>query len=152
MDFAPLPGGRAGVLVCEDLWHPEPARRLAGAGARLLVVLSAGPGRLGPEPRPASQESWEIVTRATALYNTCWVAWCNRVGWEEGAFFPGGSHLVRPGGELAERAPYLEEHLLVADLDLAEADRLRQRMPLLADDRTDLAGPAEADQAPEARP
>src|ERR1043166_9653367 len=47
LDLAPLPGGRGGVLICEDMWHPELARRLAAAGARLLVVISAGPGRIG---------------------------------------------------------------------------------------------------------
>ncbi|HEV3077382.1 MAG TPA: nitrilase-related carbon-nitrogen hydrolase, partial [Thermoanaerobaculia bacterium] len=82
-----------------------------------------------------------LLTRSAALLNTCWVVYCNRVGWEEGSFYTGGSHVVRPGGELAERAPYLEEHLLIAELDLRDADRLRWKLPLLADDRSDISGP-----------
>ncbi|HEY9423030.1 MAG TPA: nitrilase-related carbon-nitrogen hydrolase [Thermoanaerobaculia bacterium] len=141
LDLARLPSGRAGVLLCEDLWHTELARRLAMAGAKLLIVGSAGPGRVGGGELPASQETWETVTRATALLSTCWVVYCNRVGWEEGSFYSGGSHVVRPGGEIVERAPFLEEHLLVTEIDLQDADRLRRSMPLLEDERTDIEGP-----------
>jgi predicted amidohydrolase len=141
LDLATLAWGKTGILICEDLWHPELARRLASAGSRLLIVPSAGPGRIGAGELPANHESWETLTRATAMLNTCWVLYCNRVGWEEGSFYAGGSHVVRPGGEVLERAPVIDEHLLVADIDLREADRLRWRMPLLADERQDIEGP-----------
>ncbi len=137
-----IAGSHMGVLICEDLWHPELARRLAVGGAKLLVVPSASPGRIGPGPVPESSDTWEVLTRAAALYNTCWVVYCNRVGWEEGSFYSGGSHVVRPGGEVMARAPYVDEHLLMADLDLREADRLRWRLPLLEDERSDVEGPA----------
>jgi len=141
LGLAGFPWGQAGILICEDLWHPELARRLAAAGARLLLIPSAGPGRVGPGDDPASHESWEVLTRATSLLDTCWVAYCNRVGWEEGSFYAGGSHIVRPGGEVLARAPFLDEHLLVAEIDLREADRLRWRLPLLEDERSDIEGP-----------
>ena len=141
LDLAPLPWGPTGVLVCEDLWHPELARRLAVAGMRLLVVPSAGPGRISGGDVPISHESWEMICRTTALLNTCWVVYCNRVGWEEGSFYSGGSLVIRPGGEVEARAPFLEEHLLTAEIDLRDADRLRWRLPLVADARTDIEGP-----------
>lgn len=141
LDPIASPWGKLGLLICEDLWHPELARRLAGAGTKLLIVVSAGPGTIGSGPLPASQESWELLTRSSALLNTCWVAYCNRVGWEEGSFYPGGSHVVRPGGEVLARAPLLDEHLLVADLDLRDSDRLRWKLPLLDDERSDIVGP-----------
>ena len=141
LDPVASPWGKLGLLICEDLWHPELARRLAGAGTKLLIVVSAGPGTIGSGPLPASQESWELLTRSSALLNTCWVAYCNRVGWEEGSFYPGGSHVVRPGGEVLARSPLLDEHLLVADLDLRDSDRLRWKLPLLDDERSDILGP-----------
>jgi N-carbamoylputrescine amidase len=140
---APLPAAGAaglGVLLCEDLWHPHLAARLAHTGVRLFAVPSVSPGRVGAGPVPASHESWELVTRSTALLNAAWVLYCNRVGWEEGTFYPGGSHVVAPGGEVVARAPFLDEHLLVAKIDLREADRLRWRLPLLADRRADFEG------------
>jgi N-carbamoylputrescine amidase len=142
LEPAVLPWGKTGVLICEDLWHPEMARRLAVAGVKLMLVPSAGPGRIGAGPLPESHESWEVITRATALLNACWVVYCNRVGWEEGSFYAGGSHIVRPGGDVVDRAPALDEHLLIAELDLREADRLRGRLPLLDDERFDIEGPS----------
>ena len=136
-----LDGNPFGILICEDFWHSDPAEKLARAGAKLLCVISASPGRIGPEPMPPSQEAWESLTRASALLNTCWVVYCGRVGWEEGTFYTGGSHVVRPGGEVMTRAPYFDEDLLVVDLDLREVDRLRWRLPILAAERSDIEGP-----------
>ena len=129
-----------GLLICEDLWHPHLARSLALAGAKILIVTSASPGHLGPGDTPPSQASWEALTQSTALVNTCWVLYCNRVGWEEGSFYTGGSHVVRPGGEIVTRAPLLEENLLVTEIDTREVDRLRWRLPLVDAERTDIEG------------
>lgn len=131
-----------GLLICEDLWHPHLARSLALAGAKVLVVSSAGPGHLGPGAVPESQEAWEALTRAAALVNTCWVVYCNRVGWEEGSFYTGGSHVVRPGGEIVSRSPFLDEDLLITEIDTREVDRLRWRLPLVQATRTDIEGTA----------
>jgi predicted amidohydrolase len=138
-----IAGHSFGLLICEDFWHSDPAERLARAGAKLIALVSASPGRIGAEAMPPSQEAWESLTRASALLNTCWVLYCGRVGWEEGTFYTGGSHIVRPGGEVLARAPYLDEHLLVADIDLREVDRLRWRLPILAAERSDITGPEE---------
>lgn len=141
LELVPVDGRHLGVLVCEDLWHPELGRRLARAGAKVLAVTSAGPGRLGSEPKAEAQDIWETLTRSTALVNTCWLLYCNRVGWEEGSFYPGCSHIVRPGGQIMATAPFLEEDLLVATIDLREVDRLRWRLPLVRADRSDIEGP-----------
>lgn len=141
LEPAPMADRRFGLLVCEDLWHPGLARRLAAGGMKILLVISAGPGRIGSGEQPASQESWEILTRSTALVNTCWVLYCNRAGWEEGSFYTGGSHIVRPGGEILKRAAYLDEDLLIAQIDPREVDRLRWRLPLVRDIRDDIQGP-----------
>ena len=127
-------------MICEDLWHPHLARRLAIAGGKLLAVLSAGPGRVGSGDKLESQDTWECLTRSTALVNTCWLVYCNRVGWEEGSFYAGASHIVRPDGQILMRASSFEEDLLVARLDLREVDRVRWRVPLLQSHRRDIEG------------
>ena len=38
-----LNGIRAGILVCEDAWEPEPAGQARGAGAEVLLVINASP-------------------------------------------------------------------------------------------------------------
>lgn len=141
LDLAPIAGEKLGLLVCEDLWHPRLAQRLAAGGGKVLGVLSAGPGKVGSGETLESQETWECLTRSTAVVNTSWLLYCNRVGWEEGTFYAGGSHIVRPGGQILCRAASLEEDLLVATLDLREVDRLRWRLPLLRSERSDIEGP-----------
>ncbi len=141
LEPAPIADRRFGLLICEDLWHPGLARSLAIAGMKILLVISAGPGRIGADEEPASQESWELLTRSTALVNTCWVLYVNRAGWEEGSFYAGGSHVVRPGGELVQSAAVLDEDLLITDIDPREVDRLRWRLPLVRNVRGDIEGP-----------
>ena len=136
LDLAPIAGEKLGLLVCEDLWHPQLAQRLAAGGGKVLGVLSAGPGET-----LESQEIWECITRSTAVVNTSWLLYCNRVGWEEGSFYSGGSHIVRPGGQILCRAANFQEDLLVASIDLREVDRLRWRLPLLRAERADIEGP-----------
>ena len=63
------------------------------------------------------------------------------LGWEEGSFYTGGSHIVRPGGEIHSRAAFLREDLLIAEIDLGEVDRLRWQLPLLREMRDDIKGP-----------
>jgi len=138
--LAPVYDQALGLLICEDLWHTHLARRLAMAGGKLLAVLSAGPGRVGSGPAMESQETWECLTRSTAIVNTSWVLYCNRVGWEEGSFYAGDSHIVRPDGQIVMRAASLTEDLLVARLDLREVDRVRWRVPLLQSHRRDIEG------------
>jgi len=141
LDLAPIAGEKLGLLVCEDLWHPQLAQRLAAGGGKVLGVLSAGPGRVGSGETLESQEIWECITRSTAVVNTSWLLYCNRVGWEEGPFYSGGSHIVRPGGQILCRAANFQEDLLVASIDLREVDRLRWRLPLLRAERADIEGP-----------
>lgn len=141
LTLAPIHDRTLGILICEDLWHTHLARRLAMAGGKLIAVLSAGPGRVGSGTTMESQETWECLTRSTAIVNTSWVLYCNRVGWEEGSFYAGDSHIVRPDGQILMRAASLTEDLLVARLDLREVDRVRWRVPLLQSHRRDIQGP-----------
>ena len=138
--LAPAYDQSLGLLICEDLWHPHLARSLALQGAKIIIVTSASPGRIGGDQEPESHAGWESLIRSTALVNTCWVIYCNRVGWEEGSFYTGGSLVVRPGGEILDRAPFLDEHLLITEIDLREVDRLRWRLPLVQSTRFDIEG------------
>jgi predicted amidohydrolase len=105
----------------------------------MLGVISASPGRVGPANVPKARKTGRPHPRA-ALLNTSWVLYCNRVGWEEGTFYTRQPHRA-PGGEVLARAPFLDEHLLVAEIDVLEVDRLRWKLPLLRAERVDVEGP-----------
>ena len=131
--------GRMGMLICEDFWHASPPYLLWLDGADMLLFTSASPGRgLTSEPMLESARWVEHINRAYASLFTVFVAHANRVGYEDGLNFWGGSTLFDPAGELLAKAPFFEESVTYQEVDLRELHRVRARLPLLRDERTAL--------------
>jgi len=131
--------GRVGILICEDFWHASPPYLLWLDGADVFLFTSASPGRgLNLEPQLGSARWVEHINRAYASLFTTFVAHANRVGYEDGLNFWGGSTLFDPDGELLACGPYHEEALTLAEIDLNQLHRTRTRLPLLRDERTAL--------------
>jgi predicted amidohydrolase len=131
--------GRMALTVCEDLWHPATAYLAALDGAQIILCISASPGRgLRPEGTFANAVAWEHLNRTYAQLYTCFLCFCNRVGYEDGACFWGGSEVIAPTGEALVTGPQLEEVLLRVPIDRREVQRERIANPLLRDERLDL--------------
>jgi NAD+ synthase (glutamine-hydrolysing) len=131
--------GRLGILICEDFWHASPPYLLWLDGAEMLLFTSASPGRgLTAEPQLESARWVEHINRAYASLFTTFVVHANRVGYEDGLNFWGGSTAFDPNGELIVKAPYHQEALTLAEIDLGQLHRTRARLPLLRDERTGL--------------
>lgn len=131
--------GRVGMLICEDFWHISPPYLLWLDGADILLLTSASPGRgLKDDDRLESARWVEQTNRAYANLFTNFVAHSNRVGYEDGLNFWGGSTVYDPNGNLVAMGPYHEEALTFAELDLNQLHRTRARLPLLRDERTAL--------------
>jgi len=131
--------GRLGVLICEDFWHASPPYLLWLDGADLMLFTSASPGRgLSDQPQLESARWVEHINRAYASLFTTFVAHANRVGYEDGLNFWGGSTLYDPNGTLLAKGPYHQEALVLAEIDLNQMHRTRARLPLLRDERTAL--------------
>jgi predicted amidohydrolase len=131
--------GRMGMLICEDFWHASPPYLLWLDGADLFLFISASPGRgLNEEARLESARWVEHINQAYASLFTAFVAHTNRVGYEDGLNFWGGSTVFDPNGEQVVQAPYHEEGLTLAQVDLNQLHRTRARLPLLRDERTAL--------------
>ncbi|MDD5468021.1 MAG: hypothetical protein PHS96_09450 [Anaerolineales bacterium] len=131
--------GRVGVLICEDFWHASPPYLLWLDGADLFLFMSASPGRgLRDEAQLESARWVEHLNQAYASLFTAFVAHVNRVGYEDGLNFWGGSTVFDPNGELLLKLPYHQEALMLAEVDLNQLHRTRARLPLLRDERTSL--------------
>lgn len=131
--------GRVGVLICEDFWHVSPPYLLWLDGADILLFSSASPGRgLATEQKIGSARWVEYINQAYASIFTNFVVHCNRTGFEDGVNFWGGSTVYDPEGNLIVQAPYYEEALVTARLDLNQLRRTRIRLPLLRDERVAL--------------
>ena len=133
------PFGRFGMLICEDFWHASPPYLLWLDGADVLLLHSASPGRgLDAEPVLSSARWVQRINQAYAGLFTNYVVHCNRVGFEDGLNFWGGSSIVDPNGEFMLQGSYFDEALLTGTIDLNQLHRTRSRLPLLRDERTGL--------------
>jgi predicted amidohydrolase len=133
------PLGRIGLSVCEDLWHASLPMIQALDGADLLVNVAAGPSRApGSSVGLAAIEGWHKMQDTYALLGTVPLAFCNRVGNEEGLTFWGGSRLLAADGSTVAQAPLWEEALVVGTLDSDDLRMQRYGLPLLADERLEL--------------
>jgi predicted amidohydrolase len=133
------PLGRIGLSVCEDLWHASLPMIQALDGADLLVNVAAGPSRApGSSAGLAAIEGWHKMQDTYALLGTVPLAFCNRVGNEEGLTFWGGSRLLAADGSTVVQAPLWEEALVVGTLETDDLRMQRYGLPLLADERLEL--------------
>ncbi len=120
--LAETPWGAAGLAVCYDLRFPEVFRVQGEAGARLLLLVAEWPA--------SRVMHWTALLRARAIENQAFVAAVNRVGVSEGTRFGGQSIVISPQGETLAQAG-AQETLLLARVDLHEADVYRQAFPAL---------------------
>ncbi len=136
------PFGRQAMLICEDLWHPTTASIAAADGADVIYGLSSSPGRgvAGGTHELGSAETWRAINRLYATLHVGYVVHCNRVGFEDGVNFWGGSEVVGPDGEVVARAPDFEEALVFATMADAPLRRQRTRLPLRRDENVTLNG------------
>ena len=102
----PIQGVRIGLLICEDIWQPEPAAQAVRAGAELLLVINASPY----DVQQASAREQVLTQRARE--NGTAIAYVNLVAGQDDLLFDGGSLLVQPDGSIAARAPAFVEALL----------------------------------------
>ncbi|MGJ3238706.1 MAG: nitrilase-related carbon-nitrogen hydrolase [Anaerolineae bacterium] len=131
--------GRVGMLICEDFWHTSPAYLLWMDGADIMIFNSASPGRgLDAQDRLEGSRWVELVNQAYGSLFTSYVVHCNRVGYEDGKVFWGGSSVVDPNGEFLTHGVYFDEALITQTIDLNQLHRTRARLPLLRDERPDL--------------
>ncbi len=124
--------GTIGVSICYDRHYPEYMRALALSGAELVVVPQAGAVGEWPEGL------YEAELQVAAFQNGYFTALCNRVGSEECLNFAGESFVCAPDGRVVARAPQGEDHILFADIDLAEAAESHARKLFLRDRRPQL--------------
>ncbi len=133
------PLGRIGLSVCEDFWHPSLPMLQAQDGASLLVNIAAGPARApGSAAGLRAIAGWHSMQDTYALLGTVGIAFCNRVGNEEGLTFWGGSRLLGADGSVLAEGPLYEEALVVGAFETDDLRMQRYQLPMLADERLEL--------------
>jgi predicted amidohydrolase len=133
------PFGKAGMLICYDFLHISSSYLLFVGGSEIIIAISAAPGRgISDDDGYASARMWELMGEAVAHFFQSFVIYCNRVGFEDGKSFAGGSFIYNPGGQLVAKSPYVDEDFLVKDIDLEEIRRFRKNRPYRRDEKPEI--------------
>lgn len=117
------PYARVGGMVCYDVEFPEVSRSLALAGAELLLVPAAF----------YSPQSWDLMTRARALENGCFLAAANQIGGDPKSPHNGQSRIVDPFGNVLAEVPTKTAGLATARIDPGRIEAARRWAPFLRD-------------------
>ena len=119
--------GRFGMLICEDAWHMSVPYALTIDGAEALLCLTASPTRMsGTKEGLAAVEINHEHHRAYARLLGSYFLFSNRVGFEDGVNFWGGSGITDPAGEALIVGKMFEEDLLAAELSSENVRRARR--------------------------
>ena len=104
-------GFRVGLLVCEDIWEPEPAQLARSDRAELLVVINASPYERD------KQRERESVVRARVADVALPIAYVNMVGGQDELVFDGNSFVMDAEGKVVMRAPAFEQGTYLIDFE-----------------------------------
>jgi NAD+ synthase (glutamine-hydrolysing) len=105
-----IAGIRVAPLICEDVWHVEPAAAARAAGASLAIALNASPYQLGKQPE--RETNMALRARETGMA----FLYLNLVGGQDELVFDGCSFAVDAAGALVQRAPAFDEALSFVDV------------------------------------
>ncbi|MFP4251468.1 MAG: carbon-nitrogen hydrolase family protein [Guyparkeria sp.] len=118
------PAGRLGMATCFDLRFPELFTHLAAAGADWFCLPSAF-------TRATGQAHWEVLVRARAIENSCWLVAAAQVGRHaDGRETFGHSLIVDPWGRVLADAGETADVVRLARLEYPWLRGLRERFPV----------------------
>ncbi|MFP4082564.1 MAG: nitrilase-related carbon-nitrogen hydrolase [Candidatus Aminicenantes bacterium] len=133
------PYGKTGMLICYDFLHYGASYLLFVGGSEIIIVISAAPGR-GVSDKQTYQSSrmWELMGEAISHFSSAFLIYCNRVGFEDGKQFAGGSFIFNPMGKLIARGAHLDEDFIIQKIDLDEIGKARRKRPYVRDERPEI--------------
>ncbi|MDZ7923432.1 MAG: carbon-nitrogen hydrolase family protein [Marinagarivorans sp.] len=115
--------GALGLSVCYDLRFPEYFRLLQQQGMHFLAVPSAFTYSTG-------EAHWEVLLRARAIENQCYVFAANQGGWHNGTRRTyGHSCIIDPWGTVISVLPE-GEGIALAEINLQFLSDVRKKMPV----------------------
>ncbi|MBW1602291.1 carbon-nitrogen family hydrolase [Streptomyces sp. JJ66] len=118
-------GTTVGLATCYDLRFPELFRALTDAGAHLLALPAGWPA--------ARAAHWDLLARARAVENQCYVLACGTAGTHAGVPQAGRTAVIDPWGETLAAADDATEQVVTTDLDPARVTAIREEFPVLKD-------------------
>jgi len=111
-----IPHAKISMVVCEDLWHKEVHHDLMAENPDIIVALVASPARGFNDDGLEIEDKWYEIIKTVASECNAKLIFVNRVGFEDGLGFWGGSCVVDEQGRLVDRLPRYEEMIKTIEI------------------------------------
>ncbi|RLA70340.1 MAG: nitrilase [Epsilonproteobacteria bacterium] len=108
--------GKSVMLVCEDLWRADVIADLASVKPDIIYIVAASPARDFSDKGLLIESQWDALLKSTAILCSAYVVFVNRVGFEDGLGFWGGSRVITPKGEIEIKLPNFAEAMQEVEL------------------------------------
>jgi len=103
--------GKISMIVCEDMWHEDVHRDLEKENPNYVIALVASPARGFSDNGLAIEDKWYDILKKVSLECNAKVIFVNRVGFEDGLGFWGGSCMVDNNGLMIEKMSLFKEEI-----------------------------------------
>ncbi|MGE4418406.1 MAG: nitrilase-related carbon-nitrogen hydrolase [Sulfurimonas sp.] len=97
--------GKISMVVCEDLWHKDVHEKLIKENPDYILSLVASPARGFSDSGLDIEDKWYEIIKTVALECKAKLAFVNRVGFEDGLGFWGGSCIVNEDAKIVHKLP-----------------------------------------------
>ena len=105
------PNAKISMLVCEDLWHAGVHHQLFDENPDYIIALVASPARGFSDEGLEIQDQWYSLLKSVALHCDAKVIFVNRVGFEDGLGFWGGSCTIDRKARVVDKLQHYEEEI-----------------------------------------
>jgi predicted amidohydrolase len=102
---------KVSMLVCEDLWHKSVHEELIRLNPDLIIALVASPAREFSDNGLEIEHKWYDIIQTVASECRAKLIFVNRVGFEDGLGFWGGSCIVNSNGDISKKLPKFEKKI-----------------------------------------
>ncbi len=102
------PLGKTSMLVCEDLWHKEVHNDLIKENPDYIIALIASPARGFSDNGLEIEDKWYSIIKTVSRECSAKLIFVNRVGFEDGLGFWGGSCIVDENATIINKLPRYE--------------------------------------------
>jgi len=101
--------GKTSMLVCEDLWHKEVHHDLIKENPDYIIAIIASPARGFNDSGLSIEDKWYSIIKTVANECKATLIFVNRVGFEDGLGFWGGSCIVDNKASIVHKLPKYEK-------------------------------------------
>jgi len=101
--------GKISMVVCEDLWHKSVHHDLIEQNPDFIIALVASPARGFSDSGLDIEDRWYEIVKSVAAECKAKLIFVNRVGFEDGLGFWGGSCIVDEREEILHKLPRYEK-------------------------------------------